>query len=217
MGEHYSGLPASWSDIVRLMRTEAERCNRLAELFDPIEARLEEQKLPTWSGAAQDAYSGVRGKQRDQARRAADAHRRAALALHRYADAVVDLTARHPDGAAGSELAALLAERGHHADDAVRTLDVATASLEELEVTLPELPAQPVPVIERPASTPEPPATIRLSLPTSTAPRLSTWDEVQHPAPGGANPDLQALSDAVLRHFQTAGGITARLEPRTRS
>ncbi|MFD2472544.1 hypothetical protein [Amycolatopsis silviterrae] len=197
---------AEWSDdISSLMRAEADRCGRLAEVLDPVALGLAEHALPEWAGAGAEAYEAVRKKQRDQTEAAAEAHRIAAAALYRYADAAQALKKRL---LSGEDEPALLSERGQHADEAVWALDQASNLLDDLRSTLDtEPPAAP---LERPAAAPErPPA---LNLPTET--RRPDWGQAQFPAPGGPNPHLQALSDAVLRYFQANGGrISARLEP----
>ncbi|MGW7532724.1 hypothetical protein [Amycolatopsis sp. NPDC054798] len=198
---------ADWSeDISSLMRAEADRCSWLARLLDAIAAGLEEHALPEWIGAGAEAYAAVRKKQRDQAEAAAEAHRVAAAALYRYADAAQSLKKRLLDG---EDEPLLLSERGRCADDAAQALDRATERLEELQPTLDALPAQRAVTVERPSVAERPPS---LNLPTQT--RQPEWDRAQFPVPGAPNPHLQALSDAVLRHFQTSiGTISARLEP----
>ncbi|MET9260983.1 hypothetical protein [Amycolatopsis sp. NPDC004079] len=198
---------AEWSDdISSLMRAEADRCGCLARLLDPIAAGLNEHDLPEWTGAGAEAYAAVRKRQRDQADAASEAHRVAAAALYRYAEAAQSLKKRLLDG---EDEPTLLSERGRHADEAAQALDRATERLDELQSTLDELPKQRAVTVERPSAAERPPV---LNLPTET--RQPEWDRAQFPVPGAPNPHLQALSDAVLRHFQAnIGTISARLEP----
>lgn len=198
---------AEWSDdISSLMRAEADRCGLLAKLLDPIATGLEEHALPEWTGPGAEAYAAVREKQRDQADVAAEAHRVAAAALYRYADAAQSLKKRLLDG---EDEPTLLSERGRYADEAAQALDRATERLDELRPVLDALPEQRAVTVERPSVAKRPAV---LNLPTQT--RQPEWDRAQFPVPGGSNPHLQALSDAVLRHFQASiGTISARLEP----
>ncbi|WP_409182699.1 hypothetical protein F9C11_40995 [Amycolatopsis sp. VS8301801F10] len=198
---------AEWSDdISSLMRAEADRCGWLARLLDPLAAGLEEHALPEWTGTGAEAYATVREKQRAQAETAAEAHRVAAAALYRYADAAQSLKNRLLDG---EDEPTLLSERGRCADEAAQALDLATERLDELQPTLDALPQQRAVTVERPSAAERP---VVLNLPTQT--RQPEWDRAQFPVPGGQNPHLQALSDAVLRHFQASiGTISARLEP----
>ncbi|WP_406641999.1 hypothetical protein [Amycolatopsis sp. WGS_07] len=199
---------AEWSDdISSLMRAEADRCGLLAKLLDPLSAGLDEHALPEWAGAGAEAYAAVRKKQRDQTDAVAEAHRVASAALYRYADAAQALKNRL---LGGEDEPTLLSERGQHADEAARALDHASDLLDDLRSTLDPVPAPRAAPLERPsAAAQRPPA---LNLPTET--RRPDWGQAQFPVPGGTNPHLQALSDAVLRYFQANGGtISARLEP----
>lgn len=215
MAQGYTGPPPSWSDIFGLMRAEAERCRRVVVLLEPVEAELTARTHARWwSGGGAEAYDAVREKQLDQIRRTAEAHRAATHALHRYADAAEDLSRRFPEDTSGPSLAEMLTERGHQAADAARVLDEASAALEEMKATLGDLPALAPVALSSPDANLRLPETPALVLPTETSTRPSAWSVAQFPVPGGTNADLQALSDAVLRHFQALGGtIGARLAP----